>query len=72
MFCFINVRRFPNRTVLIKIIDEYIKIGGRNVTYGSDAHNVTELGENIENLSKDNKKLTLTQGIFVNHNFKRI
>lgn len=67
-----GIRRCSSTFPDPKIIDEYIKIGGRNVTYGSDAHNVTELGENIENLSKDNKKLTLTQGIFVNHNFKRI
>ena len=59
---------FPNRT----IIEEYIKLGGSKVTFGSDAHRENELYDNIESTSENLKELKLTPGVIINHEFKNI
>lgn len=59
---------FPNRF----IIEEYIKLGGSKVTFGSDAHRENELYDNIKNTSENLKELKLTPGVIINHEFKSI
>lgn len=59
---------FPHRF----IIEEYIKLGGAKVTFGSDAHRENELYDNIESTNDNLKELKLTPGVIINHEFKSI
>lgn len=55
-----------------QILEEYIHLGGKRVTYGSDAHEESELFASIEDLSKSQKQLKLTNGVIIKHKFKSI
>ncbi len=59
---------FPNENIL----EEYIRLGGKRVTYGSDAHEKCELFASIKELSKSQKQLKISSGVIINHKFKSI
>lgn len=59
---------FPSQDIL----EDYIRIKGKKITYGSDAHEESELFSSIEDLSKQQKTYKLNQGIYINRKFKQI
>lgn len=61
----IKTNTFPNE----KIINLYKGCGGKTVTFGSDAHRLNELYDNVENNSD---KYNLVKGIYLNRKFKYI
>lgn len=54
-----------------EIINQYISLGGKNIVYGSDAHTLNELYDNIPEATEDINPL-LNPGIIVNHNFRSL
>lgn len=59
---------FPNN----KILDLYASIGGKKVTYGSDAHNLSELYDHIEDASIENTHYNFNQGVVIKRRFRKI
>ncbi|MCH5167063.1 MAG: histidinol-phosphatase HisJ family protein [Erysipelotrichales bacterium] len=63
-----GVSIFPNS----QIIKIYTELGGSKVTFGSDAHKLNELYDNIEEKYNELKELKLTPGVIIGHKFKSI
>lgn len=59
---------FPSNSIL----ETYTKLGGKKITYGSDAHEECELAASIEETSKQQKIYKLSSGIYINRKFKQI
>ncbi len=53
------------------ILDEYISLGGKNITFGSDAHTLNELYDQIPEASVELND-SLNPGIIVNHHFRSL
>lgn len=58
---------FPSEDIL----NEYINLGGKNVTLGSDAHTLSELYDHIEEAS-DTLPNELNPGVIINHHFRSL
>lgn len=63
-----NVGTYPSDAIL----EAYTRIGGKKITYGSDAHEESELFTSIEDLSKKQKIYKLSSGVIIDHKFKQI
>lgn len=59
---------FPSEEILAM----YEELGGKRITFGSDAHTLNELYDNIPEASDQIKKYNLTPGVFINRNFRSI
>lgn len=67
-----GIRRCGDAFPSNKILEAYTRIGGKKITYGSDAHEESELFFNIKETSKQQKIYKLSPGVIVNHKFTSI
>lgn len=67
-----GIRRCGSTFPELKILEYYAKIKGNKITYGSDAHEESELFDKIKEISKEQKIYKLSQGVIINHKFKQI
>lgn len=59
---------FPSNDIL-KL---YKELGGKQITFGSDAHRLEELYDNIPEAYEEVKVYNLTPGVIVNHKFRNL
>lgn len=67
-----GIRRCGSAFPELKILEYYAKTKGNKITYGSDAHEESELFDKIKEISKEQKIYKLSQGVIINHKFKQI
>lgn len=54
------------------ILDTYKALGGKHITYGSDAHRLDELGDNISEAHELLKPYEFEEGIILKRGFKKL
>ncbi len=54
------------------ILDMYKDFGGKHITYGSDAHKIDELGDNIAKAHEELKPYDFEEGIILKRGFKKL
>ncbi len=54
------------------IIDEYLKLGGRRVTFGSDSHRATEVGAGFDEVSGLLEDKRMDYGVFMGRKFRSL
>lgn len=59
---------FPSQ----EILSLYQSMGGKKITYGSDAHRIQELYDHIEEASTENTHEGLTPGVVIKRRFRNI
>ena len=67
-----GIRRCGETFPGLNIISDYAELGGTKVTYGSDAHAIGELYDQVSNISQNLKQLKLTPGVIIDHKFEEI
>ncbi len=67
-----GIRRCKEQYPSNKILDIYAKEKGNRITYGSDAHEESELFTHIKETSESQKIYKLSPGVIINHKFKQI
>lgn len=67
-----GIRRCGEEYPSKKILDIYEKEKGNKITYGSDAHEESELFTYIKETSESQKIYKLSPGVIINHKFKQI
>lgn len=67
-----GIRRCKEQYPSNKILDIYAKEKGNRITYGSDAHEESELFTYIKETSESEKIYKLSPGVIINHKFKQI
>lgn len=56
----------------LEILNRYAELGGKKITFGSDAHRENEVYDGIDRGFNEVKKLNLTPGVIKNRQFKSI
>lgn len=59
---------FPGTSIL----DMYKDLGGKHITYGSDAHKLDELGDNISDAHELLKPYDFEEGVILKRGFKKL